>query len=301
MGRKVIVTCAVTGSADTVGRNPAVPVTPAEIARSAIDAAGAGAAIVHIHVRDPETGRASMALDHYRETVGRIRESGTDVVLNLTTGYGARFSPGVEDPFSPGPGTTLAAPARRIRHVLDLRPEICSLDVATMNSGGVRDDSVMINAPPHLRAMADAIRTAGVLPELEVFDTGHVRLAAHLVERGHVEAPGFFQLCLGVEWGAPATPEALGLMKSLLPAGAHWAAFGISRDQRPLIALSVFNGGHVRTGLEDNLYLERGVLAPSNAALVEQAVSLIAGLGAAPAPPADARAILGLKRPGEDA
>ena len=297
MGRKVIVTCAVTGSADTVGRNPAVPVTPEEIARSAIDAARAGAAIVHIHVRDPETGRASMELDHYRETVGRIRENETDVVLNLTTGYGARFSPGVEDPFSHGPGTTLAAPARRIRHVLELRPVICSLDVATMNSGGVRDDSVMINAPPHLRYMAAAIRAAGVLPELEVFDMGHVRLAAHMVERGHVEAPGFFQLCLGVEWGAPATPEALGLMKSLLPAGAHWAAFGISRDQRPLIALSVLNGGHVRTGLEDNLYLDRGVLAPSNAALVEQAVGLIAGLGAEPAPPADARVILGLKPP----
>ena len=178
--------------------------------------------------------------------------------------------------------------------MLDLRPEICSLDVATMNSGGVRDDSVMINSPLHLRCMADAIRAAGVLPELEVFDTGHVRLAAHLVERGHVAAPGFFQLCLGVEWGAPAVPEALGLMKSLLPAGARWAAFGISRDQRPLIALSVLNGGHARTGLEDNLYLDRGVFAPSNAALVEQAVSLIAALGAEPATPAEARAILGL-------
>ena len=295
MGRKVIITCAVTGSADTVARNPAVPVTPAEIARSAIDAARAGAAIVHVHVRDPETGQASMALDHYRETAGRIRQSDTDVVLNLTTGYGARLSPGVDDPFDYGPGTTYTSPARRIAHVLELRPEICSLDAATMNSGGIRDDSVMINSPPHLRYMADAIREMGVVPELEVFDVGHVRLAASLIEKGHVEAPGFFQLCLGIEWGAPATPEALSYMKSLLPAGAHWAAFGISRNQLPLIGLSVLHGGHVRTGLEDNLYLERGTLAPSNAALVEQAVTLIRMLGAEPATPAEARAILGTR------
>ena len=293
MARKVIITCAVTGSADTVARNPAVPVTPAEIARSAIDAAKAGAAIVHVHVRDPETGQPSMALEHYRETADRIRQSDTDVVLNLTTGYGARLSPGVEDPFAYGPGTTFTSPAQRIRHVLDLRPAICSLDVATMNSGGVRDNSVMINSPPHLRYMADAIRESGVVPELEVFDVGHVRLAASLIEKGHVAAPGFFQLCLGIEWGAPATPEALSYMKSLLPAGAHWAAFGISRDQLPLVGLSVLHGGHVRTGLEDNLYLARGKLAPSNAALVEQAATLIRMLGAEPATAAEARAILG--------
>ena len=292
MGRKVIITCAVTGSADTVAKNPAVPVTPAEIAQSALDAAKAGAAIVHVHVRDPESGKASMELDHYRETAGRIRQSETDVVLNLTTGYGARLSPGVDDPFDYGPGTTFTSPARRIAHVGELRPEICSLDVATMNSGGVRDDSVMINSPPQLRYMADAMREWGVVPELEVFDVGHVRLAANLIEKGHVESPGFFQLCLGIEWGAPATPEALSYMKSLLPAGAHWAAFGISRDQLPVAGLSVLSGGHVRTGLEDNLYLERGTLAPSNAALVEQAVSLIRMLGAEPATPAEAREIL---------
>ena len=295
MGRKVIITCAVTGSADTVARNSAVPVTPAEIARSAIDAAKAGAAIVHVHVRDPETGQASMALDLYSETAGRIRQSDTDVVLNLTTGYGGRLSPGVEDPFVYGPGTTYTSPARRVQHVLALHPEICSLDVATMNSGGIRDESVMINSPPHLRYMADAVREIGVVPELEVFDVGHVRLAADLIEKGHVAAPGFFQLCLGIQWGAPATPEALSYMKSLLPAGAHWAAFGISRDQLPLIGLSVLHGGHVRTGLEDNLYLAKGTLAPSNAALVEQAVTLIEMLGAEPATPAEARAMLGTR------
>ena len=213
MARKVIITCAVTGSADTVARNPAVPVTPDEIAQSALDAARAGAAIVHVHVRDPESGKASMELDHYRETTGRIRQSETDVVLNLTTGYGARLSPGVEDPFDYGPGTTFTAPTRRIAHVGELRPEICSLDVATMNSGGVRDDSVMINSPPQLRYMADSMREWGVVPELEVFDVGGVRLAANLIEKGHVPEPGFFQLCLGIEWGAPATPEALSYMK----------------------------------------------------------------------------------------
>ncbi len=292
--RKIIITCAVTGSADTVDKNPAVPVTPAEIAQSAIDAAKAGAAIVHIHVRDPETGKASMALTLYEEVVARIRASDTDVVINLTTGYGARHSPSLDDPLAPGEETTLTTPARRIQHVLALKPEICSLDVATMNSGGVRDHSVMINAPTHLRAMADGMREAGVLPELEVFDVGQVRHARHLVETGHVPAPGFFQLCLGIEWGAPATPAALTYMQSLLPEGAHWAAFGISRDQLPIAGLSVLSGGHVRTGLEDNLYLRRGELAPSNAALVEQAVSLIDMLGGTPARPDEARAILGI-------
>jgi len=295
MARKVIITCAVTGSADTVAKNPAVPVTPAEIAQSALDAAEAGAAIVHVHVRDPETGKASMELDHYRETAGRIRQSETDVVLNLTTGYGARLSPGVDDPYDYGPGTTFTSPARRIAHVGELRPEICSLDVATMNSGGIRDHSVMINSSPHLRYMADAIREIGVVPELEVFDTGHVRQAAHMVETGEVAPPGFFQLCLGIQWGAPATAEALTYMKSLLPDGAHWAAFGISRDQLPIAGLSVLNGGHVRTGLEDNLYLKRGELARSNAALVEQAVALIEMLGCEPATPQEARDILGLR------
>ena len=295
MGRKVIITCAVTGSADTVGKNPAVPVTPEQIAQSSIDAARAGAAIVHVHVRDPKTGHASMELDHYRAAVGGIRESNTDVVLNLTTGYGARLSPGVDDPFAFGPGTTYTSPANRVRHVLELKPEICSLDVATMNSGGIRDHSVMINSSPHLRYMANAIREIGVVPELEVFDTGHVRQAAHMVENGEVAAPGFFQLCLGIQWGAPATAEALTYMKSLLPEGAHWAAFGISRDQLPIAGLSVLNGGHVRTGLEDNLYLKRGELATSNAALVEQAVALIEMLGCEPATPQEARNFLGLR------
>jgi len=297
MARKVIITCAVTGSANTVGKNSAVPVTPDEIAHSAIDAAKAGAAIVHIHVRDPETGHASMAPELYQATAGRIRESSTDVVLNLTTGYGGRVSLGLENPLNFGPGTTMTSPRQRIEHVLALKPEICSLDVATMNSGGIRDESVMINSPPHLRYMARAIREINVVPELEVFDVGHVRLARHMLEVDQIASPGFFQLCLGIEWGAPATPAALNYLLSLLPEGANWAAFGISRDQLPLAGLSILSGGHVRTGLEDNLYLRQGELAPSNAALVEQAVTLVKMFGCEPATPAEARDILNLRRP----
>ncbi|MDA0229375.1 MAG: 3-keto-5-aminohexanoate cleavage protein [Proteobacteria bacterium] len=297
MARKVIITCAVTGSADTVGKNPAVPVTPQQIADSAIEAAKAGAAIVHVHVRDPETGQASMAPELYEATAGRIRESNTDVVLNLTTGYGGRISLGLDNPLEFGPGTTMTSPARRIEHVLALKPEICSLDVATMNSGGIRDESVMINSPPHLRYMAQAMRENGVVPELEVFDVGHVRLARHMLEADQIARPGFFQLCLGIQWGAPATPAALNYLLTLLPEGAHWAAFGISRDQLPLAGLSILSGGHVRTGLEDNLYLRQGELAPSNAALVEQAVTLIEMFGCEAATPAEARDILNLRKP----
>ncbi len=232
MAAKTILTCALTGSVTPPKKHPGLPITPEEIANSGIEAAKAGAAVVHIHVRDPETGLASMALEHYRAAVGRIRESATDVVLNLTTGYGGRLSLGLDNPLDAGPGTTMTSPKRRVEHVLALRPEICSLDVATMNSGGIRDESVMINSPPHLRYMAEAVRQAGVVPELEVFDVGHVRLARHMVEIDQIAAPGFFQLCLGIEWGAPATPAALTYLLSLLPEGAQWAAFGIVRRQK---------------------------------------------------------------------
>ena len=292
--RKIIVTCAVTGSADTAGRNPAVPVTPDAIAASALDAAKAGAAIVHIHVRDPKSGQASMELEHYRRAVGLIRDSGSDVVINLTTGVGARFKPGDDDPLVPGPGTNFVAPKLRVRHVVELKPEICSLDIATMNSGGVRDDTVMLNTPAHLRIMAEAIKKAGVKPELELFDVGHIMLANHMIALGQIESPAFFQLCLGIEWGAPATPAALQYMISLLPADATWSAFGIGREEFRVAAQCILSGGHVRVGLEDNLYLSRGVPAPSNAALVEKAVDVIETLGESVAAPDEARRILSL-------
>jgi uncharacterized protein (DUF849 family) len=291
MQRKVMISCAVTGSADTPGRNPAVPVTPQQIAHSAIDAAKAGAAIVHVHVRDLQTTRPSMELALYREVVERIRDSETDVLINLTTGPGARFVPGKEDPEKPGPGTTLRLPAERVRHVLELKPDICSLDMGSLNMG----PHVFINTPSHLEAMAVAIRDAGVLPELEVFETGHLLLAKRMIETGHIKPPGMFQICLGIAWGQPASPEAMSYMRNLLPASSPWFAFGISLHQFPMAAQAVLLGGHPRVGLEDNLYLEKGKLAPSNAALVEKAGKIIELLGDNIATPSDARQMLGLQ------
>ncbi|MBM4187505.1 MAG: 3-keto-5-aminohexanoate cleavage protein [Gemmatimonadetes bacterium] len=292
--RKTILTCAVTGSPPTAKKNPAVPVTPRQIADSCIEAVKAGAAIVHVHVRDPDSGLASMDLALYREVVDRLRSAPIDMIINLTTGPGQRFAPGDDDPRIPGPGTNLTHPKIRVQHVEALRPEICSLDVATMASGDAFGSTVMLNTVKTLAIMATAIRDAGVMPELEVFDTGHVRLARHMIETGLIAPPGFFQFCLGIEWGAPDSPEALGLMRSLAPPDCQWAAFGIGPRQFPMVAMAAAAGGHVRVGLEDNLYLERGVLAPSNAALVERAVDIVESLGGSLATPAEARAILGL-------
>jgi uncharacterized protein (DUF849 family) len=290
MQRKVMISCAVTGSADTPGRNPAVPVTPSQIADSAIDAAKAGAAIVHIHVRDPKTTKPSMDPALYREVVARIRDSGTDVLINLTTGPGARFTPDDDDPSKPGPDSVLKSPADRVRHVVELKPDICSLDMGSLNMG----DRVFVNTPKHLQQMAAAIKAAGVMPELEVFETGHLLLAKRFIENGYVKPPGLFQICLGIAWGQPATTDAMNYMRSLLPAAAPWFAFGISLHQFPMVAQTVLLGGHPRVGLEDNLYLDKGKLAPSNAALVEKAARIVDIVGDQVATAAEARQILGL-------
>ncbi|WP_374441957.1 3-keto-5-aminohexanoate cleavage protein [Stella sp.] len=290
MDRKVIVTCAVTGGGDTVGKHPAVPVTPAEIATACVEAAKAGATVCHIHVRNPETGKPSMDPALYREVVARIRDSGTDLVINLTTGAGGRFVPGDVKPAEAGKGTNLATPAERVQHVEELRPEICSLDMGTMNFG----PHVFMNTPAHLAAMAKAVQAAGVKPELEVFDSGHVRLANHFVESGIIEGTPLYQLCLGISWGQPATPAAMAYMRDLLPAGAEWAGFGISRMQFPMVAQAVLLGGHVRVGLEDNLYLDKGVFG-SNAQLVEKAIRIIQLLGHEIATPQEARQMLKLR------
>lgn len=288
--RPVIITCAVTGGAP-YKQHSSVPVTPQQIARHSIDAARAGAAMVHIHVRDPETGAAVGHAHLYREVVDLIRASGVDVIINLTSGYGGRYVPSAanvrvaDDSLS-----TLLVPEKRMAHIVELQPQVCSLDVATMNFG----EGVFMNTPAHLRLMADACRMAGVKPEIEVFEAGHVRLAVRLIEQGHLVAPAHFQFCLGIEWAMPATAQALTFMKSLLPEQATWSAFGIGRQQFPIVAEAVRLGGHVRVGLEDNLYLDAGVLAPDNAALVRKAVSVIEGEGARPASPAEARALLGL-------
>lgn len=287
----VIITCAVTGSAMTRGKNPAVPVTPAEIAASALAAASAGAAMVHLHVRDPSTGRPSGDHQLYREVVDRIADAGSDVIVNLTTGFGGFFVPHVDDPRRADPETSnLMDPVARAAHIVELRPEVCSLDVGTANFG----DRVFMNTAPHLRVMAAAMRDSGVKPEIEVFEAGHVIFARNLIERGLLARPPHFQLCLGVAWCMPATPEAIAFMAAMLPEDATWSVFGVGRAQFPMVRAGVRAGGHVRVGLEDNLYLEQGVLAPSNAALVERAVEIVREEGRVPATPAEARSLLGL-------
>lgn len=285
-----IINCAVTGGANTTHLSPHVPVTPRAIAAEAIAAAAAGAAVVHIHVRDPMTGLGSMDLASYRETVARIRDANVDVLLNLTTGPGARFFPGEPDPRVASTNSTLAPPERRVEHVLELRPEICSLDIATFNMG----NSAMVNVPAHLERMAKLVQEAGVLPELEVFDLGHIRLARHLIDNGHITGAPLWQLCLGVPWGAPANAETMLAMRNMLPSGSRWAAFGISRDEFPCVALAATLGGHVRVGLEDNLYIAHRRLASGNAELVERAVRIVELLGGCVATAAQARRILGL-------
>jgi len=291
MKKKPIITCAITGSADTVMRNPAVPVTPQQIADSSLAAAQAGAAIVHLHVRDPETGNPSMRLELYEETVARIREKNEDVIINLTTGAGARFIPDDRNPGAGATGTTLQPPLKRIEHVLKLRPDICTLDVGSMNFG----EHVFVNTPEHLRQMAHQITKANVTIEAEVFDLGHIRLARHLMSKQAFHIQPIFQLCLGVPWGAEADAETLLQMRDRLPEGVEWAAFGIGSMQFPMVAQSWLAGGHVRVGLEDNLHIDRGVLANSNAQLVERATTILASLGATPATAFEARETLKIK------
>ncbi len=285
-----IISCAVTGNHTTREHHPRLPVTPAEIAAACLDAAAAGASIVHIHVRDPETGRPSTSLDLYREVVRLIQDRDRDVVINLTTGPGARFVPGRVDPKTAGEGTTLTTPEVRVEHVVALRPDICSLDLNTMFSNG----SVVINAPDAVAEMARRIGGAGVKPELEVFDSGDILLAKDLIKQGVLDQPAFFQIVLGVRYSATATPATLAYLASLLPPGSVWSAFGIGAFAFPMLAQSFLLGGHVRVGLEDNVYIARGELARDNAQLVEKAVRILRDLGGTVATPASARHMLGL-------
>jgi len=290
MSTEVIITCAVTGAGDTVARSDRVPITPAAIAAACIEAARAGAAIAHVHVRDPATGQGSREVALYREVVQRVRDSGSEVILNLTTGMGGDYVPDEADPARAGPGSDLVPPLARLGHIEELRPPLCSLDCGTMNFGA----SVFMNTPAHLEQMAARIRALGVKPELEVFELGHIRFAKELIARGLIAPPPLFQLCLGIPWGAPADPRTLIAMREALPPDALWSAFGIGREQFPMVAQAVLLGGNVRVGLEDNLYLARGRLA-TNGELVGRAVELIERLGAGVASPARARALLQLR------
>lgn len=289
----VIITCALTGAGDTVRKSPHVPVTPEQIATSAVEAADAGAAVVHIHVRDPETGAPSRDTRLYREVVERIKETGTDIVINLTAGMGGDL---VIDPILPLqdigelPGTDLVGGLDRLPHVEDLLPDICTLDCGSLNFG----DNLYISTPDMLRQGARRIQELGVRPELEIFDTGQLWFAKQLLAEGLLDDPTVFQLCMGVPWGAPADPGVLQSMVNMLPEGAQWASFALGRMQMPWVAQSILLGGQVRVGLEDNLYLGKGNKA-TNAQLVERAVQITENLGSRVATPDEARQKLGLK------
>ena len=288
--KPTIISCAVTGTFPTREHNSALPVTPAEIADACIGAARAGAAICHIHVRDPQTGAPSMALEHYREVVRRIRASDTDLLINLTTGPGGRFLPSDDEPARAAPGTKLTTGEIRTEHVVELKPDICSLDLNTMWFGG----GAVINSPHSIRIMAERIYAAGVKPELEVFDTGDIRLAEALIKDGTLCEPALFQIVTGVNYGMAATPETLAYARSLLPENCEWAAFGASRMAFPMVAQAFLLGGHCRIGMEDTVYLSKGVKTPDNAALVTKAAGIIDALGGKIASVEETRELLGI-------
>ena len=293
MNHDVIVTCALTGAGDTVDKHPAIPVTPRQIAAAAVEAAKAGATVVHCHVRDPETGKPSRDTALYREVMERIREADVDIIVNLTAGMGGDLQIGQgERPLEFGPGTDLVGPLERLKHVEELLPEICTLDCGTLNFGD--GDFIYVSTPAQLRAGARRITELGVKAELEVFDTGHLWFAKQLLKEGLLEDP-LFQLCLGIPWGAPADTTTMKAMVDNLPPGATWAGFGIGRMQMPMAAQAVLLGGNVRVGLEDNLWLDKGVPA-SNGQLVERVIEIIIRMGARPLTPAEGRRKMNLSR-----
>jgi uncharacterized protein (DUF849 family) len=292
----VFITCAVTGAGDTTGKSDKVPVTPKQIAESAIEAAKAGAAIVHIHVRDPATGKGARDPKLYAEVADRIRSSGTDVILNLTAGMGGDLVFGsTEAPFPLNSASTdLVGAQARLAHVEQILPEICTLDCGSMNfaAGG---DYVMVNTPDTLRAMAWRVKELGIRPELEVFDTGHLVLVKEMQREGLFDDPLMVQLCMGIPYGAPDDPTTLMAMVNQLPPGTIFSAFSISRMQLPYVGMAAVAGGNVRVGLEDNIYLQKGVLA-TNGALVERAVTILEAMNTRVLGPAEVRTLLKLKK-----
>jgi uncharacterized protein (DUF849 family) len=294
MNRNVIVSCAVTGSGDTVGKHPAIPVTPEEIATAAIEAAKAGAAIAHIHVREPDSGNPSRRVDLYREVVERVRGSDVDVIINLTTGMGGDLYFGPDDqPMNFGDSTDCVGQMERIKHVEDLLPEICSLDCGSFNYS--EGDYVYISTPNMLEQGARRLQEIGVKPELEVFELGQLSFAKYLIKKGLLDDPPLFQVCLGIRWAAEANTSSFKAMVDALPDGCNWGGFGIGAMEMPMVAQAVLLGGNVRVGLEDNLYLEKGVFA-SNAQLVERACNIVQLMGCSIQTPAEARQTLGLRK-----
>lgn len=295
MNPKVIITCAVTGAGDTVGKHPAIPVTPEQIANAALEAADAGAAVVHCHVRNVKTGKGARNVELYAEVVDRIRAKNKTVIINLTAGMGGDVEIGQgETPrqFNEA-NTDLVGPIERLLHVKELRPELCTLDCGTLNFGD--GNTIVVQTPAQLREQAKLIQSYGVKPEMEIFDSGNLWFAKQLVAEGLIDDPPLFQLCLGIPWGAPVNTQTMAYQVGELPKNAVWAAFGIGRNQFPMVAQAILLGGHVRVGLEDNLYLDKGVYA-SNGTLTERAVKIIEILGSKVASPDEARDILKLKK-----
>ncbi|MVT54769.1 3-keto-5-aminohexanoate cleavage protein [Bradyrhizobium yuanmingense] len=294
MSRKVIVTCAVTGGSSAVlAKHPNIPKTPSQIVEAALEAAKAGAAIVHIHVRDPETGAPSNRFTLYEQVVKKLRDAAIDVVINLTCGMEGSLTLDSLDPITVSNTSSLTTPIGRSIHAVKLQPELATLDCGTWSAG----ESIYVARMSDLREMARLMRDAGVKPELECFELGHIEVAKRLISEGIVNQPPLFQFCLSTGYGAPAVPIVIQAMREILPSEAIWAGFGCSADEMPTVAQLVALGGHVRVGLEDNIYLRRGLLA-SNAQLVENAVGIIERMGASVATPAEAREIIGLSKRG---
>ncbi|WP_460450128.1 beta-keto acid cleavage family enzyme [Alsobacter sp. SYSU BS001988] len=288
---KIFITCAVTGNLTRPEQTPHLPITPEQIADACLGAAEAGAAIAHIHVRDPATGQPSMEIGYYQDVVDRIRRKNPALILNITTGPGGRFVPSQDEPSVAAPGTTLMNPEKRVEHIRALRPEICTLDLNTMNSGG----QVVINTPGNVRRMARIMAEAGSKPEIELFDSGDIAMMHDLLKDGTLTGPALTSFVMGVKYGFQPTPETVIYARNLLPADALFTAIGIGRHVFPSVAQSYLAGGHVRVGLEDGVYLDRGVLAETNAAMVEKARRIVEDLGAQIATPDEARRIIGLR------
>ncbi len=293
MHKKIIITCAVTGAGDTVGKHPAVPVTPEQIANASLEAAAAGAAVVHIHVRDPLTGKGCRGTHLYREVVERVRDQNRELIINLTAGMGGDLWIGEgETPRAfREEFTDLVGPLERLEHVKEIRPDLCTIDCGSLNFGD--GNGIVVMTPMQLREQAKLIKSYGVKPEMEIFDSGNLWFAKQMVAEGLIDGRPLFQLCLGIPWGAPYDPETMAYQKAQLPKDAIWAAFSIGQNQFRAVAQAALLGGHVRVGLEDNLYLERGVFA-SNGTLVDKAVKVIELLGSKVATPAEARELLEL-------
>jgi uncharacterized protein (DUF849 family) len=291
MERPTILTCAVTGNLTSPEQTPHLPITPAQISTACLEAAEAGAAAVHIHVRDPQTGKPSMQIELYAEVVATLRRERPDLIINLTTGPGGRYVPREDDPKLFAPSTSLLPPEQRVEHIAALKPDICSLDLNTMNSG----DQVVMNTPRNVRRMAKVIRDAGCLPELECFDSGDLVLAQDLIADGTLSGPGLYTFVTGVRYAMPFTTQALQFARALISPQAQWSAFGIGRHAFPAVAQAYLLGGNVRIGLEDTIYLARGQLARSNAELVAKARRIVEDLGGTLASPREARELWNLR------